>query len=304
MDTIKFEQFIKICEVGNMTRAAEELYVSQPALSQSVSQLESFLGHKLFDRVNRKLVLNGKGRLAYKYLKNVSENIARLKEELDVIDGKEQIVKISSDNMNLLYYINSFFFIESKNAVLKKVEFEDDFAENMLLENKADVVLSSQKCIDPSLCSLLLFENCQYVLTPSVSPMYGRTSASLNDFVGCEFVRGLEHDDKISSKLLDNFLIKYKPSLGNIHYLDKKLTNRLKLRSAYHSFITSFVFYDNRQLIDQNHSIVKLNDESLKVYYYVSYKKEHGAAVEHFVNWLKNSYPELFDVRRSDVVMR
>lgn len=59
--------FVKAAEYEHMTRAAEELNVSQPYLSNSISELESELGVKLFDRVGRGIKLNSYGEILYRY---------------------------------------------------------------------------------------------------------------------------------------------------------------------------------------------------------------------------------------------
>ena len=52
---------------GGVVRAAEELMVSQPTVSNQLKELETALGHKLFDRVGRGLRMTEAGRLAFNY---------------------------------------------------------------------------------------------------------------------------------------------------------------------------------------------------------------------------------------------
>ncbi|PZO47292.1 MAG: LysR family transcriptional regulator [Alphaproteobacteria bacterium] len=56
--------FHAIVEAGGLTKAAARLNVSPSALSVQVQQLEAQLGHKLFDRIGRQLVLTEAGRIA------------------------------------------------------------------------------------------------------------------------------------------------------------------------------------------------------------------------------------------------
>ena len=56
--------FWAVAKEGHLTRAAEQLNISQSALSTQIGKLESQLGHKLFDRHGRRLVLSPAGRIA------------------------------------------------------------------------------------------------------------------------------------------------------------------------------------------------------------------------------------------------
>ena len=52
-----YEYFLTIAEVGNLTKAAQILYTTQPALSQYLKRLEKSLGVELFDRSTSPLKL-------------------------------------------------------------------------------------------------------------------------------------------------------------------------------------------------------------------------------------------------------
>lgn len=58
----QLEVFLAVIETGSTTRAAEAVALSQSAASNALSELESRLGQKLFDRVGKRLVLNASGR--------------------------------------------------------------------------------------------------------------------------------------------------------------------------------------------------------------------------------------------------
>jgi len=59
--------FWVVAREGSVVRAAEELLVSQPTISTQIKELETTLGHRLFDRVGRGLVLTDAGRIAFNY---------------------------------------------------------------------------------------------------------------------------------------------------------------------------------------------------------------------------------------------
>ncbi len=58
------EQLVALAEHGTLSKAAEKLHISQPALTRSMKKLESNLGITLFERNNKKIRLNETGKLA------------------------------------------------------------------------------------------------------------------------------------------------------------------------------------------------------------------------------------------------
>jgi DNA-binding transcriptional LysR family regulator len=65
--------FKTVCEVESITKASEKLYITQPAVSNAISELENELGIQLFDRISRKLFLNESGKLFLLKVKKILE---------------------------------------------------------------------------------------------------------------------------------------------------------------------------------------------------------------------------------------
>lgn len=61
----RLQKFVTLVEIGNFTRAAKELHISQPALTLAIHKLERELRTPLLIRANRKLELTPAGHLAY-----------------------------------------------------------------------------------------------------------------------------------------------------------------------------------------------------------------------------------------------
>ena len=79
MDLHELQYFLAIADQGNITRAAELLYVSQPTLTKYLQRLEAEIGTPLFQRTGRQLTLTCAGR---RYCARARE-LLRIKEELD-----------------------------------------------------------------------------------------------------------------------------------------------------------------------------------------------------------------------------
>ena len=78
MTLLQLQYFKAICEYGSMSKAAEELYVSQPAISSSIKRLEESLGMPLFERDSR-FQLNAAGRYLYRNIDILLQNIDEIK---------------------------------------------------------------------------------------------------------------------------------------------------------------------------------------------------------------------------------
>ncbi len=61
----QIEIFLNVVEAQNLTKVAKDLGLSQSAISMSIKELETTIGRKFFDRINKKLILNEIGRSFY-----------------------------------------------------------------------------------------------------------------------------------------------------------------------------------------------------------------------------------------------
>ena len=67
--------FYAVANTGNISKAAKELYISQPAISKSIQKLEENVGVKLFDRSSRGVSLTPEGQLLYTHVKSAFETL-------------------------------------------------------------------------------------------------------------------------------------------------------------------------------------------------------------------------------------
>lgn len=67
MTSQQLDAFLAVARALNFTRAAEERFVSQPAISRQITALEHELGVTLFDRTGKKTRLTGAGQLLYEF---------------------------------------------------------------------------------------------------------------------------------------------------------------------------------------------------------------------------------------------
>lgn len=78
--------FLEIARVGNMTRAAESLHVSQPTLSKQMKELELELGKKLFRRGSSSVTLTSEGMLLRKRAEDILDMVDKTTDEFDTLN--------------------------------------------------------------------------------------------------------------------------------------------------------------------------------------------------------------------------
>ncbi len=87
--------FICVCKHSSMTKAAEELFIAQPAVSNTISEIEKNYNIKLFDRLNKRLLLTEEGK---GLLLKAKETVTAFEEfeEQATNSSKKQLLKIGS----------------------------------------------------------------------------------------------------------------------------------------------------------------------------------------------------------------
>lgn len=80
---LTLEVFVTVVEKGNFTRAAEELRMTQPAVSQYIQSLERTVGAKLLERTNKYVRLNQAGEIVFHHAKDILGKYTRMQSLVD-----------------------------------------------------------------------------------------------------------------------------------------------------------------------------------------------------------------------------
>lgn len=119
MDLKQLEYFKAISEYKNLTKASEVLFISQPYLSAVLSRLEDEVGHKLFLREKRGLILTEAGEPLLYYANRLLSEMSDLREEMNHL-GRSQIKKIRLSSENSIFvggWLKRFFEYHKEIAI-------------------------------------------------------------------------------------------------------------------------------------------------------------------------------------------
>ena len=89
LDIHQLEIFTKVAKLKSFSKAAQEMYLTQPTVSQHISSLENYLGIKLLDRLGKEVALTKAGEILYPYAKQMTALRGEAQQALDHFMGKK-----------------------------------------------------------------------------------------------------------------------------------------------------------------------------------------------------------------------
>lgn len=124
--------FIKVCELNSISKAAEELHIAQPSVSQAIKDMEEYYDVVLFDRVNRKIILTHEGELLLQEAKDVLREFDQF-ETLAKKEDLNPVIKIGATMTFGAFIIPKLYKLireqipeaEPQFVIDKPVELED-----------------------------------------------------------------------------------------------------------------------------------------------------------------------------------
>lgn len=156
MELSHLQYFQLTAQLQHITKAASQLYISQPALSKTISKLEAELGVKLFDREGKGLYLNDYGKAVLSHTKKIFSEIEEMKREInDMKDGKTGSLNIATvwSSSNPLWLTSSIgkFMPLYPNIHIQYFKTELERLADQLRSGEVDVAFSSVAIEAPDL---------------------------------------------------------------------------------------------------------------------------------------------------------
>lgn len=113
----------ELFRVRKMSKAAENLYVSQPALSQCVQRIENQLGFKLFERSNKGLNPTPKGQLFYEASLRITNTYQQFLYQAELLD-RQRLQEITIGMAPFLSYCCSVSILSSLRKRFPEIRFQ------------------------------------------------------------------------------------------------------------------------------------------------------------------------------------
>ncbi len=182
MDLTQLEYFRAVAKYENVTRAAKELYVAQPTLSQSISRLEDALGVALFDRRGGKLHLNNAGRMFLSRVENAFAELNNGFSELEQYkEHRQEWVYVASSVIDIFkVIIPNYRKVDASVHIDHYLTFDRGIME-LLMNSKVDFAITPAPINDPNIKCIPLYEDEVFAVVGHSHPLGRRREATLEE---------------------------------------------------------------------------------------------------------------------------
>jgi DNA-binding transcriptional LysR family regulator len=212
MDFYQLVSFSKVAETKSISRAAEELFVTQPAVSKQIKALEEELGDRLFDRLGKKVHLTRTGEALYgravKILRSVEEAKAAVKGLSGQCSG--ELVIGTSDHISLHRLPD---VLKSYIAAYPKVDLKlrchrSETILDMVGRNLVDVGVITLPKVTGNLVSKVIWKDPMSLVFPKGHPLALLKSIRLRDIAKYRLI--LPEPGTTTRKTIDDVFAKGK----------------------------------------------------------------------------------------------
>lgn len=208
--------FVMVCECKSITKAAEKLFLAQPAVSLAISELEKYYGIHLFDRISRKLFITEAGKQFLEYALHITGLFQEMETGMknwDSIGSLRIGSSITIGTHFLPEYIDKFSSIYPEIKVHVTINNSKKI-ENMVLNNEVDFGLIEGILHTDRLISESFLEDDLVLVCGMRHPISTKTKITLEELKKQKFL--LRESESGTRELFDSALLTYGTSIEPI----------------------------------------------------------------------------------------
>ena len=186
------EVFYSVFIHGSVTKAAQDLNVTQPSISKILSQSESDLGIKLFERLNKKMIPTQEAKILFPYAQKVHNNLSNFKKvSSNLVEKPQGDLNIAATHALGIDYlpeaISKFSALNSK-ATFETVTLHYEEIIKQVLELKVDVGIVYDPVQHDDLINQPIINGKSVVIAPQ-SFFPNKTVVNINDIKTQPFIK-------------------------------------------------------------------------------------------------------------------
>lgn len=259
--------FVTIVEQGTVSKAAEYLLVSQPALTRSLQKLEDELEVKLFSRKKNKITLNENGELAYQYAKKILEMAQDMKTDVVAFDRSKKTISMGSLAPAPIWGLKYVFHQKyPEMSIVDDLQNDADYLLDGLKNDQYNIIVLHYPVDDKNYQTVKLFDEQLYLSLPPAHPLALFNEVSFADLNGESIL--------LLSRIgfWNEICLNHIPDSHLLIQSDENVFNEIKRASALPNFKTNITMQRSE---DDNRVAIPITDPEAKLTFYAVYKKEN-----------------------------
>lgn len=176
----------------NFTKAATELYISQPAVSKHIQELEETYKTKLFERNGSKIALTPAGKILLKYTKNIFEIFREIDFEMSSFSKERQgLLRLGSSTTISQYIISPIlarFHQKQKDIKVNLLNGNTEQIESALINKEIEIGIVEGQSKNQSIKYIPFLKDELVLVCRSENPLAKQNEISVNDLKSMKFI--------------------------------------------------------------------------------------------------------------------
>jgi len=292
MELLQLKYFQTVARYEHMTRAAHELSIAQPSLSQTIARLEHELGVPLFDRKGKQIRLNKYGKVFLQHVDKVFSVLNAGQQEVANLAGLEHgYISLAVTSSALLGDLLGSFRVDHPHV---RFRLQQRSPEEMLLQlesGEIDLYLSTIPFERPGIKQELLMKDEIFLIVPAGHRLAGRESIHLKEVAEEPFIN-LRLGNPMRD-LTDSLCLQagFKPNLA--FEIDEQVSKlRLVGSGLGISFVSSFAF---RYIGDSSVVPVRIEEPKFERIITLAWKEDryHSIAAREFRQFIIDYFAQI-----------
>lgn len=195
--------FKTVAEIENITKAAETLYISQPALSKAIAKLEKSLDVTLFERRKGRISLSSMGKVYYDYVSSAFQVLEQGEKKLaEIKKQSDDTVSIASPVAGVLHEMIYDFLSTGEVIQINQYLYEESILESELLSGKLDFAVTPITIENSEIEQIKLMEEDIFIVVSEKHPLAKEKYIRLADLSEDHFlINEASFDQKITKVL-------------------------------------------------------------------------------------------------------
>ncbi len=280
--------FVTVCSTGSMSKAAKELFITQPTVSQAIAELEAHYGIRLFERLSRKLYITQAGEKLLAYARHIMASFEEMEHSIGESTGQIPLrigatISVATCIMGGLLEefshnypgINTQVYVDNTSVI-----------EEMLLKSELDVAVVEGSVKSTALITQAVFSDKLCLVCSPRNALSGKKNIVIQDLQSQDFV--LREKGSGTRELFEKELEERGITINEKWTCNNSEAIKNAVMASQGLTVISKMLVEE-ELKSRTLCLVKIKDVHLDRYFYIVYHENKfiSKSMETFLQYLK-----------------